>query len=172
MRQCWESSKVPWCQSTNHWIFKGKAPMLGREATTPLAIALGRVAGYRGLKPPTTESSKGMHPCWGGKIAGEENEVFNKHSAWGTTHNNHSAWGTTPTTKQDKEDTTKPGIWTNVLPVGNHATLGRALRNFWVSFHHCECSLCLKQQFWKFYLFKTMTFYQLKHAKHLLNWNK
>jgi hypothetical protein len=61
------------------------ATMLRREATTPLATALGRVMGYRGLKPPTTESSKGKHPCWGEKTAGEENEVFNKHSAWGTT---------------------------------------------------------------------------------------
>ena len=64
-----------------------------------------------------------------------------------------------------KEDTTKPGIWTNVLPVGNHATLGRALRYSWVSFQYCECSLRLKQYFWKIYLFKTMTFYQFKTCK-------
>jgi hypothetical protein len=61
----------------------------------------------------------------------------------------------------------------NVLPVGDHATLGRALRYSWVSFQHCEYSLCLKQQFFeKLIWLKTMIFYQLKHAKHLLNWNK
>jgi hypothetical protein len=84
--------------------------MLRRETTTPLATALERVTGYRGFKPPTTESTKRKTPMLGENTAGEENEIFNKHPAWGTTHNNNSAWGTTPTTKQEKEDTTMPGI--------------------------------------------------------------
>ena len=86
------------------------ATVLRREATTPLATALGRVMGYRGLKPPTTESSKGKHPCWGEKTVGEENEVFNKHSAWGTKSQQRLCLGNNPNNNLEKEDTTMPGI--------------------------------------------------------------
>jgi hypothetical protein len=72
------------------------ATVLRGEATTPLATALGRVMGYRGLKPPTTESSKGKHPCWGENTVGEDCEVLTT-LCLGNNPNKSSAWGTTPT---------------------------------------------------------------------------
>ena len=37
------------------------------------------------------------------------------------------------------------------------------------SFHHCECSLCLRTILKNLFILKTMILYQLKHAKHLLS---
>jgi hypothetical protein len=42
---------------------------------TPLATVLRKVMKYRGVNPPTTESSKGRHPCWGENTVGEDYEV-------------------------------------------------------------------------------------------------
>ena len=103
-------------------------------STTLQATALRKVVKYWDVNPPTTESSKRKQPCWGENTVGEDCEVLI-----------NALLGEQPQQQNlEKEDTTMPGIWTNVLPCWK-------IRHPWES---TEKFLSILSSLWMFTLFK------------------
>ena len=153
---CWRKLSL---QQHSAW---GTTPPTTRLAIM-LATRLGRNTGYGDINPLTTNFlntwaiKPGRDYCW------RTDWVFNTPLCFGESKSTEAllreqpqqpnlCLGNNPNNQiWRRRIQTKPGVWTNVLPVGNHATLGRALRN----------SLSILSSFVNVHFVKTIIFEKL-----------